>query len=98
MKSFSLSGLIAAWVLVVGFPGRASEKVVIDFEGLSNEPGNGQQLTDQITNVVFENVSVVTPATIGSSSAGTLSAATSGRSAAFSAGARILFRRPVVQV
>jgi hypothetical protein len=74
----------------------AAEQITIDFEGLSNAPEF--VLTNQISGVAFENVIVMTPATVRSSSGVDLSAATSGKSAASTFGAKIRFIRPVVKV
>ena len=75
---------------------QASEQITVDFEGLSN---SGEfVLTNQVSGVIFENVVVMTPATVRCSVGGDLSAATSGSSAASSFGAKVRFKRPVVGV
>jgi hypothetical protein len=74
----------------------AAETRIVDFEGLSNVPD--YQLKDQISGLFFDSVEVVTPATIFNSPGLPMSAATSGKSAAFSSGAKIYFSNSVIKV
>jgi hypothetical protein len=83
-------------VLLLVWKAPAAETVVVDFEGLSSSPSF--VLTDQIPGIVFDDVTVLTPATISSSPGIELSAATSGKSAAFTFGTLIHFNRPVTRV
>jgi hypothetical protein len=75
-----------------GAPGK---KTVIDFDDLFHEAA--ASLTDEIPGLSFEGVHVFTPAVVRGSTL-TLSAATSGESAASSFGALIGFAKPVTAV
>jgi hypothetical protein len=72
-------------------PARAAETMVVDFEA-------GPAALTQIPGISYENVQVVSPARIASSSGPDMSAATSGRWAALTLGARIHFSLPVIKV
>jgi len=71
------------------------KKTVIDFDNLF--PEAEASLTDEIRGLSFEGVYVFTPAVVRGSTL-TLSAATSGESAASSFGAIIGFKKPVTAV
>jgi len=74
----------------------AAETKIIDFEGLSGL--SDFQLTDQIPGLLFDSVEVITPATIGNSPGILLSAATTGKSAAFTFGTKIYCSNSVIKV
>ena len=77
MKTSSFCEAITAIFLAISPSLLASEILTIDFEDLSDSAQH--TLTNQIQGLVFEDVTVMTPATVRSSTDGDLSAAVSGR-------------------
>lgn len=96
MKAKCFYGYALAVCLILCQPGWALEQVGIDFEGLSNQ--SELKLTNQIPGIVFEHVTVMSPAHTRSSTGSNILAATSGVCAASTFGARLRFHQPVVQV
>jgi hypothetical protein len=86
----------AMTLLALQVNARADQNITIDFEGLSDGPEFA--LKHELHGVTFENVVVMTPATVRTSTGHDLTAATSGRSAASTFGAKMRFSAPVVQI